>query len=483
MLKAHEKTPLFSALKEHSKSDIVPFDVPGHKRGRGLKEFAEYFGSKILEMDVNSMKSLDNISNPIGVIKEAEELMAEAYGANHAFFLVNGTSSGLHAMIMSTCQQGDKIILPRNVHKSAINALILSGAIPVYIHPEKNSRLGISMGVSLENIEKAIAENPDAKAILLINPTYYGFSSDLKNIIKLAHKHGMAALLDEAHGAHFKFHPELPISGIEFGADIAAVSIHKTGGSLTQSSVLLLNEGYVDKKTVKTVLNLLQSTSASYLLMSSLDVARKNLVLNGREKFDEILDLVRKYRSKLNEIDGLYAFGKELVSTPGAYDFDETKLGVCVSGIGLTGFEVYDLLRDEYKIQVELADTYNILAIVSIGDNEENLLKLYEGLKDISIKYRKKSLKHIDLVLDDPEVIVSPRNAFYARKKVLPLDEVVGEISGESIMAYPPGIPIITPGERISQEIVNYIKFLKKEKTMLTDSEDPYVNSIKVLGF
>lgn len=482
MLRNQNKTPLFDALKEYHKRQVIPFDVPGHKHGKGLTEFAEFVGSKVLEIDVNSMKPLDNLSNPIGVIKDAEELMAEAYGADHAFFLVNGTTSGVQAMIMSACKPGDKIILPRNAHKSAINGLIISGAIPIYIQPEINDTLGIAMGVSIESVEKAIAENSDAKALFIINPTYYGVASDIKKIVKLAHKHGIAVLVDEAHGAHFRFHSELPREAMKLGADMAAVSLHKTGGSLTQSSALLLNEGLIDKNSVKTILNLTQTTSASYLLMASLDIARKMLVTKGEEILTRVLKITKEARDEINKIDGLYAFGNELVGDAGVFNFDETKLGVNVTGLGITGLRAYDILRDEYNIQVELGDVFNILAIVSVGDDENSLKALIEALKDISMKYQGSEIKLEKVALENPEIIVSPRNAFYARKKIVRLEEAEGEISGESIMAYPPGIPIVTPGEKISKEIINYIKFLKSQHSMLTDTADPYVEHIKVLG-
>jgi len=474
--------PLFEALKKYDSKNVVPFDVPGHKHGKGLPEFTEFVGEQLMRIDVNSMKPLDNISNPISVIKEAEELMAEAYFADCAFFLVNGTTSGVQAMIMSVCKPGEKIIIPRNAHKSATNGLILSGAIPVYIQPETDYELGIANGVTAKNVEKAIINNPDAKAVFLANPTYYGAVSEIENIIDIAHKNGMSVLVDEAHGAHLKFHEEFPKDAMELGADMAAVSLHKTGGSLTQSSVLLLNEGMIDKNTVKTILNLTQTTSASYILMTSLDVARKRLAVEGNRIFEDILRITRNARNQINDIEGLYAFGKEMIGKLGVYDFDETKLGVNVTGLGITGFEAYDILRDKYNIQVELGDAYNILAIVSVGDTEESLNSLVMALKDMSIKYKGNKKKFEKVILENPEVIVSPRDAFYARKRIIRLEEAEGEISGESVMAYPPGIPIVAPGERITKRMIEYIKFLKKQHSMLTDTADPDVEYIKVLG-
>ncbi len=477
------QTPIFTAMKAYDERQVIPFDVPGHKHGAGLSEYTSYFGQKMMALDVNAMKSLDNLCNPIGVIKEAEALAAELYGADGAFFLVNGTTIGVQTMILSTVKPGEKIILPRNAHKSVTTALILSGARPIYIQPEVDENLGIAMGLSVEAVERAILDNPDAKAVFVVNPTYYGATSDIKRIAELAHEHHMCLLVDEAHGAHMHFHPELPTCALSQGADMCAVSLHKTGGSLTQSSILLLNETRLSYKQVKTVINLTQTTSASYLLMGSLDVARKQLALDGHEIMSRILKLSREARLRLNAIEGVYAFGKELVGQKGIYDFDETKLGINFRHLGLTGFEVYDLLIDVYNIQVELGDMYNVMAIISIGDDQESLNALVEAVEDIAKKYRKpQPMELTTAVLYNPQCIITPREAFYSPKHVVDLEEAAGEISGESIMTYPPGIPVVTPGEKITKEIVAYIKWLKSEGTQLQGTEDPYVNAIKVLG-
>ena len=281
---SQDKAPIMEALNQYKSMRVVPFDVPGHKRGRGNPELAAFLGEQCLTVDVNSMKPLDNLCHPVSVIKEAEELAAEAFGAKHAFFMVNGTTSAVQAMVMTACKAGDKIIMPRNVHRSAINALILSGAVPVYVNPGVNSELGIPLGMSVKDVEQAILENPDAKAILINNPTYYGICSNLQAITDLAHQHDMLVLVDEAHGTHFYFGDDLPASAMSVGADMASVSMHKSGGSLTQSSFLLINnevsEGYT-----RQIINLTQTTSGSYLLLSSLDISRRNLALHGKEIF------------------------------------------------------------------------------------------------------------------------------------------------------------------------------------------------------
>lgn len=482
-VKDQSKAPLFEALKNYHSRNVIPFDVPGHKHGAGLPELADYIGKKVLEIDVNAMECLDNISNPIGVIKEAEELAARAYGASNAFFLVNGTTSGVQAMIMAACRPGEKIILPRNAHKSAVAGLILSGAIPVYIQPEINEGLGIAMGITQESVKDTIANHPDARAIFVIHPTYYGAVSDLEAIIEIAHRHEMAVLVDEAHGAHFHFHPQLPHSAMQLGADASASSTHKTGGSLTQSSLLLLKDSLLDPSYMKTTLNLTQTTSASYLLMTSIDIARKQLATRGKDILDRLLLTVRRAKQELNAVDGLYAFGSELIGTPGVFHFDDTKLGINVRKLGLSGYETEKLLRDEHNIQVELADMYNILAITAVGDNDGSVASLVQALKSIAKQNSNGKVRRITRgMLKNPEVVVSPRDAYYSIKKPVKLGDAVGCVSGESIMAYPPGIPLVTPGEMITDEIVEYAKLLKAEECMLQGTQDPYVDTVLVLG-
>ncbi|MFZ5989951.1 MAG: aminotransferase class I/II-fold pyridoxal phosphate-dependent enzyme [Bacillota bacterium] len=476
------RTPLFDAVKRYVESNVIQFHVPGHKQGTGLKELRDYIGERALQMDANGMEDLDFANNPTGVIFESERLMAHAFGAQNAYFLVNGTTAGVQAMIMSACEPGDKIIIPRNAHKSTIGGIILSGVMPVYLQPEINDKLGIAMGITEESLKKAIKENPHAKAVFLINPTYYGAASDLKSIVRIAHRHEMAVLVDEAHGAHMSFHDDFPLTAMEVGADMSAASIHKTAGSMTQSSVLLLRSNMISPERVKQVLNLTYTSSASYLLMCSLDIARKQLATEGHDLLENALGLARMAREEINKIEGLYAFGKELVGTPGCYDFDETKLGINVSGLGYTGYEMEAKLRAEYNIQIELSDLHNILAIVSVGDKEENLTALINALKDIASKTEIREYAKPTIIPQNPKMIVSPRDAFYSPKKKVPLDKSTGEIAGEMVMAYPPGIPVICMGERITQDIVDYIKVLKDQRCQLQGTADPFVDSVMVLG-
>ncbi len=476
------KTPLFDAMKKHMERDIIPFHVPGHKYGCGLEDFRNLVGDNVLKMDLNAMEDLDDACNPIGVIAESEQLLAEAFGAETAYFLVNGTSSGVQAMIMSTCKPGDQIILPRNSHKSTLGGIILSGAVPIYLQPEINEELGIAMGVTPASVRNAVKQNPFAKAVFLINPTYYGAASDLKSITRLAHDSGMAVLVDEAHGAHMSFHDDFPLTAMEAGADMSAVSMHKTGGSMTQTSALLLRGDIVDPSVVKQILGLTYTTSASYVLMCSIDAARKQLAVRGSEILDNVLSMARWARDEINGIEGLYAPGTELIGTPGCYGFDETKLTVSVKRLGITGYEAERILINDYNIQVEFSDMYNIFALISLGDKREYLEALVEALRNISQKLGVREVTKTILLPFNPEMIVSPRDAFYSSKKAVRLEDSAGEISGEMIMSYPPGIPVICVGERITSDIIDYVRLLKEEKCLLQGTVDPYVDYVMVLG-
>ncbi len=475
-----ERAPIYEALEEFKKMRVVPFDVPGHKRGRGNPELTALLGEKCVTIDVNSMKPLDNLCHPVSVIRQAEELAAEAFGAAHAFLMVGGTTSAVQSMVLSVAKRGDKIILPRNVHRSVMGAMVLCGAIPVYVNPECDDRLGIPLGMKVEEVERAIRQHPDAKAVLVNNPTYYGICSDLRSIVKLAHDHHMLCLADEAHGTHFYFGEGLPVSAMAAGADMAAVSMHKSGGSLTQSSILLtgpaMSEGHV-----RQIINLTQTTSASYLLLSSLDISRRNLALRGREAFRRVVDLAEYAREEINAIGGYYAFSRELVNGDSIYDFDVTKLSVNTLEVGLAGIEVYDLLRDEYDIQIEFGDLGNILAYLSIGDRPREVERLVSALSEVRRRFGKSRANLMKQEYIDPEVAVSPQEAFYADSESLPIEDTAGRVCSEFVMCYPPGIPILAPGERITPEILDYIRYAKEKGCSMTGPEDPDILRLNVL--
>ncbi len=475
-----DRAPIAEALTEFEGNRVVPFDVPGHKRGKGNPELTAFLGQKCMSLDVNSMKPLDNLCHPVSVIRDAEELAADAFGAAYAFFMVGGTTSSVQAMVFTAAKRGDKIILPRNVHRSVINAMILNGAVPVYVNPDTDERLGISLGMAVEDVKKAIDDNPDAKAVFVNNPTYYGICSNLKAITEYAHSKGMLVLADEAHGTHFYFNDRLPAAAMSVGADMASVSMHKSGGSLTQSSFLLIGKN-VSPGYVRQVINLTQTTSGSYLLMSSLDLSRKNLALNGKAIFHKVTDLVEYAREEINQIGDFYAYSREIVNGDTIYDFDITKLSVNTLETGLAGIEVYDILRDEYDIQTEFGDMGNILAYVSVGDRERDIERLVGALSEIRRRYKKDKTGMLEHEYINPLVERTPQEAFYADKESLPLRETAGRICSEFVMCYPPGIPILAPGETVTEEIIEYIIYAKEKGCFMTGAEDMKIERLNVI--
>ncbi|WNY28653.1 Arginine decarboxylase [Methanimicrococcus stummii] len=455
-------TPIIDALREFDSKKITSYDVPGHKRGIREDDFQKLVGKEVFLMDVNSPIGTDHFSHPKGVIKESLELAAEAYKADNAFYLVNGSSSGVQIMIMTVCYDGEKILIPRNAHKSVTNALILSGAVPVFMEPEINQHFGIASGMTLKTIQKHVEENPDAKALFLVYPTYYGACADLEQIIEYAHSKDIVVMVDQAHGAHFSFSSALPKSAAELGADLVVASTHKTGGSLTQSAMLLHNEGLVKYHSIKKRVLMFHTTSPSYLLMASLESSRKLLATQGEEIFGELVHECRKLKKEISKIPGLSVLDEHEGVTTMTYD--PTKIVINVTKLGLDGFDVYDIMFEKYGIQMELAEPTIVLAVIGIGDTKETIWKLADAFKDLSETYYGK-YEMLDIpeeIVYVPPQIMSPRQAFYADKISIPIGEAVGHVAAEAVMIYPPGIPICIPGELITAETIDEILYCQE---------------------
>ncbi|CAM3723681.1 aminotransferase class I/II-fold pyridoxal phosphate-dependent enzyme [Alicyclobacillus pomorum] len=477
-------TPLFTGLLKHVQRQPIQFHIPGHKRGRGMEsEFQQFIGENALSLDLINIAPLDDLHKPTGIIKQAQELAAEAFGADYTFFSVQGTSSAIMTMVLAAVSPGEKILVPRNVHKSVLTAIMLADAMPVFLHPEVDHELGIMHGLSVETVEQAFRQHPDAKAIVVINPTYFGVAADLKRIVDIAHAHNALVLVDEAHGTHTPFHERLPMSAMEAGADMAATSVHKLGGSMTQSSVLNVREGLVDPRHVQVILSMLTTTSTSYLLLASLDVARKQLALYGHERVSKAIALAEDARRRINEIPGLYCPGEEILRNSATYALDPTKLTICVKDLGIRGFDVERMLREEFSIEVELSDLYNILCLVSWGDEPEDLDRLVEALQKISQMYEDRIGRRSAVVKTPsmPTLSMSPRKAFYAKTELVPLQESVGRTIAEMIMVYPPGIPILLPGEIVTQDNIDYIEENLRAGLPVQGPDDPEIRFVKVV--
>ncbi|NNG66583.1 aminotransferase class I/II-fold pyridoxal phosphate-dependent enzyme [Caldanaerobacter subterraneus] len=459
-------TPLYDALMEYVKKETVPFHMPGHKQGRVLpKEYIE----NLAKIDLTEVPGLDNLHNPDGPILEAQELAAKAFGSKQAFFLVNGSTAGIYAAMYAVLNPTDKVLVMRNSHKSVYNGVVLTQSIPVYLLPEIDYENGIAMGIDVERLEEVLQKERDVKAVVVTYPNYYGFCSDIEKIVDIVHKYGKILIVDEAHGAHFPFSNNLPKSSIKAGADIVVQSLHKTLTSFTQTSILHLNSDRVDVDRLKYSLSLFQSTSPSYILMSSIDMAREYMEKEGKKRLEEVIQLALYVRREIDKMEGIRCLGEDIVGRYGIVDFDVTKLTISVKNLGIEGPEAEDFLRRECNIQVEMSDVYNILAMVTVGDDEKRVKMLLEGLKKLS-KNRKR-VKFGDRILFPslPEMELTPSEAVRKKKVRVPFEKAEGAISADFVTPYPPGVPLICPGERIEKDMVKYIEVL-------------YNKGIKVLG-
>jgi arginine decarboxylase len=480
----HNRTPLFTALKEHAARNPVQFHIPGHKKGVGMDpEYRQFIGDNALSIDLINIAPLDDLHQPTGVIEEAQQLAADAFGADHTFFSVQGTSGAIMTMILTVCSQGDKIIVPRNVHKSVMSAIIFAGAKPVFVSPVRDLNFGIDHGITTRSVKRALERHPDAKAVLVINPTYYGVCADLKEIVDLVHSYHIPVLVDEAHGVLIHFSDKLPISAMEAGADMAATSVHKLGGSMTQSSVLNIKEGRINPGRVKTILSMLTTTSTSYILLASLDTARRHLALNGSKLAEIAIELAQFARHAINEIPGLNCFGEEILGTEATFDYDPTKVNIHVRHLGITGYDAENWLREHYNIEVELSDMYNILCLITPGDTHENIDILLNALRELSSQnYNIRPATNLVIKVPSiPQLTLTPRDAFYGDTELIPFKESADRIIAEFIYVYPPGIPILLPGEVISQDLIDYIIEHVEVGLPVKGPEDRSIQNVKVI--
>lgn len=446
-------------------------------------EFRQYIGQNVLDIDLINIAPLDDLHQPVGVILEAQQLAADAFGADATFFSVQGTSSAIMTMILSVCGQGDKIIVPRNVHKSILSAIIFSGARPVFLSPVRDRNLGIDHGITTQSVRRALERHPDASAVLVINPTYYGVCANLREIVDLVHEYDIPVLVDEAHGALIHFSDELPASAMQAGADMAATSVHKLGGSMTQSSILNVRAGRINIQRVQTILSLLTTTSTSYPLLASLDAARRQLALHGKELAERTIKLAQEARQAINRIEGLYCFGEDILGDEATHDYDPTKLTIHVRHLGMTGYDAENWLREHYRIEVELSDMYNILCLITPGDDAESIGILLAALTKMADEFlHTREVKEMVVKIPEiPHLSLTPRDAFYGETEVIPLTESAGRIIAEFIYVYPPGIPILLPGEVISQENIDYIVDHLDVGLPVKGPEDRSVRQIKVI--
>lgn len=497
-----DRTPLFDAVTELIETKPAYFRIPGHRLDRGVSpRWTDRVGREIFAYDVTETPLTDDLHCPEGAISEAEALLAKLYGADRSFFLVNGSTCGNEAMILSAAHEGEEIMVARNAHKSAMMGLVLSGARPVYVMPEVMDEWGIQGGVTPGAVRKCFDEHPNCKALFLVSPSYYGVCSDLEEIAKICHAHGALLLVDEAHGGHVYFHNKLPAGALQAGADMCVQSMHKVTGALTQSSVLHVKNHGVRQEALLRVaenLHLVQSTSPSYLLMVSMDCARRELALHGREMMEHALGLAGYARSAINEMDGFCCLDMEagevnMTQASGVADIDQTRLVISARELGLTGFDLDKLFFEKYAVNMELADYGNTLAIVTYANEREDMDRLIAACREISKGFPcSGNYKNDEDVINSasrfaqsfpalPYQAMTPRKAFFSKTKVIPWQEAAGEISGQMIAPYPPGVPIIYPGERISHEAWEYIERFRKDGRHMHGGVDGIDGGVRVI--
>ena len=480
------RAPIAEAMKAYAADGAMAFHTPGHKQGLGAHPLLrDLITEEGLREEVSLMEELDDLHEPTMCIKEAEELAAELYGADDAFFMINGTTGAIHTMLMGALNPSDTVLVPRNAHRSMVGGIILSGAKPVFLQPEIDEKLGIAMGLTLDTIKQAVQAHPEAKALAVVYPTYYGVTFDLQEIADFVHAHDMLLLVDEAHGPHLRFSEELPLQALDCGADMAAQSTHKILGAMTQASMLLVREGRVNLERVREAASLLQSTSPNQLLLASIDIARLQMAENGRETAARAVRLAEKLRHDINEIDGLWSFGPAYTDYDGASGLDTTKITVQVTGLGLTGVEAEAILRHTYKIQCELSDARNLLFIISYADTEEQTSYLLHALQKLAKEHRRPVLKREEQVnLQLPAVPpqgMTPREAFFAAKEDVDFWQAEGRVAAEQLMFYPPGIPILAPGDIITAESLHYIKSMQELGLKVVGPRDTSLRRLQVV--
>ncbi|MEH2376513.1 aminotransferase class I/II-fold pyridoxal phosphate-dependent enzyme [Nostoc sp.] len=484
------KTPLLDALKANAARPHAPFYTPGHKQGKGISQpLADLLGKAVFRADLTELADLDNLFAPQGVIEEAQQLAAEAFGASQTWFLVNGSTCGIEAAILATCGTGDKIILPRNVHSSEIAGLILSGAIPIFLNPEYDPVLDIAHSITPNAVESALQQHPDAKAVLTVYPTYYGVCGDLSAIASITHQYNIPLLVDEAHGAHFAFHPQLlPTPALAAGADLTVQSIHKVLGAMTQASMLHVQGNRIDGDRISKALQLVQSTSPSYLLLASLDAARQQMALHGKMLMSRTLQLADEARTRISQIPGLSVLEMpSLGESLGFVALDKTRLTITVSGLGLTGFEAEEILDEKFAVTAEFASLQHLTLIISLGNTPADIEQLVQGFTTLAKEYRRTNLtlnnniwQNIVRKLSHP-LHFSPREAFFAVSETLPLAQTSDRICAEIVCPYPPGIPVLMPGEVITKPILDYLQHIQAMGGFISGCNDPSFKTLKVL--
>jgi arginine decarboxylase len=481
--------PIIDELLKLKKKQHISFHMPGHKHGNFLDEkLVELIGLECFKADQTEIEGLDNLHLPVGIISQSQKLAAEAFGAKNSYFLVNGSTSGIQAMLMASFEPGDHIILPRNIHVSVIYGLIQLGLKPIFINPVFNEKYRIFEGITPQQVEEAIRANSKAKGILLVNPNYFGICIEIEHIIKVAHQYGKLVLVDEAHGAHLYFNEKLPINALKAGADLVTTSIHKTMGSLTQTAILHVGGENVNLAKLEVALQMFQTTSPSYPLMASIDGARRKMFFNGGQALDALMLQINAFREKIKPLDGCNFLVFEDLNING--QLEPTKLVLNFSEADYSANEIGTILREQYLIEYELILEDNIVFLAAVGNQENDFHQLADALEKIldsripnysCLNKRSPNFNTNDYKFLIPRSEITPREAWFSPWEEVAIEESINRISAQWLAPYPPGIPILIPGEVITKETIKYLLDIVEMGIQIQGAADGTMKTLRVV--
>jgi arginine/lysine/ornithine decarboxylase len=480
----HRRVPLLEGVVAYQRQGIVPFSTPGHKLGIGAdEELRETFGDRTFLSDIPLGGGVGDTHFGGEALRVAEAMAADAWDADRSFFLLNGSTAGNHAFMLATVRPGDKVMVSRDFHKSLLVALILTGAVPVYLAPRLHPELNVGLGISVEEVAAALEHHPDTKLIALVSPSYCGVPSDLEGIATVAHGRGIPVYVDEAWGPHFHFHPALPRSAMASAVDGAVSSIHKVLGGLTQAAILNVRSDLVDPDRVRTTVGMVQTTSPSVLVLASIDAARRQMALHGEVMLERTIALGAEARRRLQALPGVSVLDADQL---GIVAFDLTKLVIDVDGLGITGYQAEDVLRNRFGIGPEMSDLVGVVCLITIGDTEASIQRLVDAFATLSREHCRDGNRRADrrssgAAVAAAEQAMSPRDAFFSPSRAIPLERASGKISTELVIPYPPGIPVLAPGEVITDEKVAYLDEGIAHGMYVSGPADPKLRSIRVV--
>ena len=483
----HRRAPILQALEAFMASNVASYTIPAHKKGQGVDdETLEVLGKEAYFGDAPMHHGLEDRVSSNKILTHAQSLAADAFGADHCFFSTNGSTLSVQLAVMTCARPGEEIVIGRNAHKSVISGVISSGAVPVWVNPEIDTEHACSHTVTPDALERTLAAHPAARAAMVVSPTYFGVAADVAGLADICHRHGIPLIIDDAWGALFAFHPEMPPSPLDAGADMSVASYHKSLNGIMQTSVILVKGDRIDLDRLSLAMDSFETTSTSVLLLASMDGARRQMALHGKELLDDTLRLARRAASEIAALPKLKLLGPHLIGRPGVAGFDETKVCIDVDHLGMTGFDAADWLWAERRIGPELADHRHITFLITLGDDDESVDRLVAGLRDLvdasGDRGPTKRIACAEQLLDGAEYVVRPRDAFLGMTKKVKLCDAVGELAAEPVSPYPPGVPVLIPGQRVTQQIVDFLQTGVDEGMLIEGASDPSLGELRVVA-